>query len=44
MDKVGGGSTSPVVGPGGREDKCIYLGPQVEAEYDVKHRAHERST
>jgi hypothetical protein len=37
MDKDGGGSTGPTVGPGRGKDKCSYPGPQVEEENDEYH-------
>jgi hypothetical protein len=37
MDKAGGGSTGPAVGPGGGKYKHIYLGPQAEEENDEDH-------
>ena len=39
MDEDGRGSIGLVVGPGRRKDKHNYLGPQVEAEYNVGHGA-----
>jgi hypothetical protein len=30
------------MGQGIRKDKCIYLGPQVEAKYNAHHRVHQR--
>jgi hypothetical protein len=37
MEKDGGGSTCPKVGPRRGEDKCNYLGPQAEETNDADH-------
>jgi hypothetical protein len=43
LDKARGGSTSPKVGQGRREDKCSYITPQVEAKNNSNHRARQRN-
>jgi hypothetical protein len=40
LDKDGRESTSPAVGLGRRKDRCIYPGPQEEAEDNVDHKEH----
>jgi hypothetical protein len=42
MDKVRRRSTSPTVGQGRRKDKRNYPRPQVEAEDNGHHEAHQR--